>query len=519
MNRQIEGIKRMDKNIFYRQAIEALTGSLNIEDGLKNCIQFLQNVLPANVLSVHLWDENLCSLRILATANKNKGHLCNILIPVAEAERHIPRWETNYDIKIVNNYLDDPISELVQEHLSGIYGYQSYSHLVSRVMIGEKRICDIVLLATGSNRFTQEHATLFSTLDSPFGIAVSNSLQHLSVKEMHSKLLDEHERLKRLVEQDAQNLIIGSQSGLKGVVQKIEAVSSTNAPVLINGETGVGKDVVAKAIQLNSTRAEQAYIRVNCGAIPESLLDSELFGHEKGSFTGATERKIGRFERAHNGTIFLDEVGELSKAAQVRLLRVLQNGEIERVGSKNTINIDVRIIAATNRSLESMVEKGEFRADLYYRLCLFPIFVPPLRNRLEDIPLFVDHFIKICADKFNIRLPEIAHGEIANLQSHYWPGNVRELVNVIERSVISCRNQEVVFSIFTDEKQQTSRQNESVSSEQEILTLAELNKRHIESVLKSTNGKIQGRDGAADILDINPHTLRSRMTKLGVSVS
>jgi transcriptional regulator with GAF, ATPase, and Fis domain len=509
----------IDNNLFYRQAVEALTGSLNIEQGLKNCINFLCNVIPSDILSVHLWDENLCSLRLLATANKYEGHLCNIIIPVEEKIRHITRWEHGLGVKIINDFVDDPISVLVEDHMASIYGDQHYSHLISRVKIGDQRICDLVLLAKGMNRFTEEHAVLFSTLDSPFGIAVSNSLKHLSIKDMHSKLLDEHEKLKTKFDQINHYNIIGCNSGLKRTLQKVEEVSNTDAPVLIMGETGVGKDVIASMIQSHSSRRNAPYIRVNCGAIPETLIDSELFGHEKGAFTGAGEQKIGRFERADKGTIFLDEVGELSKAAQVRLLRVLQNGEIERVGGKKTLKLDIRVIAATNRSLEEMVERNEFRADLYYRLCLFPIQIPPLRDRLEDIPLFTNYFVQQCRKKFNLPPSEIAIGEIEKLQNHSWPGNIRELTNVIERSVITAHGKPIIFQLNLKDEDSNIFSSVTKSPRTSILTLDEINREHIKRTLALTKGKIQGRDGAAQLLNINPHTLRSRIKKLGIASS
>ncbi len=506
----------MDNNHFYRQAVEALMGSLNIEEGLKNCINFLCNVIPSDVLSVHLWDENLCSLRVLATANTRKGHLCNIIIPVDENRRYIPRWEQGLGVKIVNDFNDDPISTLVQEHMTEIYGKHDYSHLISRVKIGDQHICDIVLLAKGKDRFTTQHAALFSTLDSPFGIAVSNNLKHRTIKEMHSKLLYEHETLKSKFEQVNHYNIIGCNSGLKRTIQKVEEVSHTDVPVIITGETGVGKDVIANTIQSHSARKDAPYIRINCGAIPENLIDSELFGHEKGAFTGAIERKIGRFERADTGTLFLDEVGELSKAVQVRLLRVLQNGEIERVGGKKTIKLDIRIIAATNCSLEEMVANNEFRSDLYYRLCLFPIQIPPLRERLEDIPLFTNYFLQQCNKKFHLPPSKIALGEIEKLQNHTWPGNIRELANVIERSVITAHGAPIRFQINQKEVASYASQAINNQSTSSLLTLEELNKEHIKKVLKFTEGKIQGPDGAAQLLNINPHTLRSRIKKLGI---
>ncbi|CAH0529516.1 sigma-54 interaction domain-containing protein [Vibrio hippocampi] len=510
----------MDSNTFYRHAVEALTGSLNLHDGLKKCIQFLTQVMPSDVLSVHLWDENLCSLRIISTADIYSSRNCDIIIPIEESCRHIPRWEHENNIKVVGNYHTDPISIKVQNYIKPIYGTHTYSHMICRVKIEDERICDIALLARGENRFTQHHAELFSSLNSPFGIAVSNSLKHLRITQMHSKLLQENQQLKHRIRAINQVEVIGRDHGLKYTMQQVESIAPTDAPVLILGETGVGKDVIANAIQASSTRSEGPYIRLNCGAIPESLIDSELFGHEKGAFTGATERQMGRFERADKGTLFLDEIGELSRAAQVKLLRVLQNGELERIGGNKTIKVDVRIIAATNSSLQEMVNSGRFRADLYYRLCLFPITIPPLRERLEDIPLFINHFISLCCDKLQLHKPDIADGEMAKLLQYHWPGNVRELANIVERALINCRGDQLLFDAQPSNAAhvQPSRVDSSIST-LPIATLNEINKQHIEKVLVMTKGKIQGENGAAELLEINPHTLRSRIKKLGIHVS
>ena len=231
--------------------------------------------------------------------------------------------------------------------------------------------------------------------------------------------------------------IIGARFGLKEVMRMVEHVAPTNSPVMIIGETGTGKEVIANAIHLSSKRKGSAFVKINCGAIPDSLIDSELFGHEKGAFTGAISQKKGRFERAHNGTIFLDEVGELPLQAQVRLLRVLQQHEIERVGGSQTIPVDVRIITATHKNLEEMVRIGQFREDLWFRLNVFPIIIPPLHQRTIDIPALVDYFLEQKSMDMKIRkLPSLAPGAIEKLLTYDWPGNVRELEYLVERTLI-----------------------------------------------------------------------------------
>ncbi len=301
----------------------------------------------------------------------------------------------------------------------------------------------------------------------------------------------------------------------------LRQVAPLTAHVMLTGETGVGKEVVANAIHYASTRRTGPFIKVNCGAFAESLLDSELFGHEKGAFTGAVQSKRGRFERAHKGTLFLDEVGELTPAAQVRLLRVLQDGCIERVGGTAPISVDVRIIAATHRNLPEMVRKGTFREDLWFRLNVFPIHIPPLRQRKSDIPALVHHFIDRKLKAFNLsKHPVVAPGTMEQLTAYAWPGNVRELENMVERALIRHQSRgngnPLVFSDLLPDSPEPPAALHGSEETGRHLTLDQAMTRHIQSVLAATHGKIQGKDGAAAILEIHPSTLRSRLDKLGI---
>jgi transcriptional regulator with GAF, ATPase, and Fis domain len=272
--------------------------------------------------------------------------------------------------------------------------------------------------------------------------------------------------------------------------------------------------VIANAIHLGSPRREGPFIPVNCGAVPESLLDSELFGHEKGAFTGALARKRGRFERAHGGTILLDEIGEMAPPAQVRLLRVLQHREIERVGGTDRVPVDVRIIAATNKDLPAMVRTGRFREDLWFRLDVFPIEVPPLRERKSDIPALVQHFIERKAGELKIGLtPRLAPGAIDDLVAYDWPGNVRELENLMERAMILHQGEQLTFEGLASSKQFGAG---VALPDEKPLGLDEVVARHIRRVLGLTGGKIHGPGGAGELLGVNPNTLRNRMKKLGI---
>jgi PAS domain S-box-containing protein len=304
--------------------------------------------------------------------------------------------------------------------------------------------------------------------------------------------------------------IIGRSNAIKYVLFKIEQVSQTDATVMILGETGTGKELVARAIHSQSLRKDRPLVKVNCAALSAGLIESELFGHEKGSFTGAVARKIGRFELADGATLFLDEIGELPLDLQSKLLRVIQEGEFERLGSSKTIKVDVRIIAATNRNMKAEVEKGAFREDLWYRLNVFPITVPPLRQRKEDIPPMVEHFVSSLSRKVGKDITAVSSATLKKLQDYSWPGNVRELVNVIERGVINARGP--VLHLAADQFEQPKSHELAGPSR----TLDEIEKEYITRILADTAWKIEGPNGAARILGLNPSTLRTRMVKLGI---
>jgi PAS domain S-box-containing protein len=307
------------------------------------------------------------------------------------------------------------------------------------------------------------------------------------------------------------NRIIGQDSGLRDVLRMAEQVAPGNTTVLILGETGTGKELIAAAIHDMSPRRERPLITVNCAALPGNLIESELFGREKGAFTGADSKQLGRFEIADGSTLCLDEIGELPLELQAKLLRVIQHNEFERLGSSRTVKVDVRLVATTNRNLEEEASKGRFRQDLYYRLNVFPLTVPPLRQRKEDIPLLVHAFAERYAKKLGKTITSVRKETIRALQEYPWPGNIRELEGVIERAVILCSGP-VLY--LTDELKILSPMLPVVSSDER--TLEETERRHIMKILSETRWRIEGRDGAALILGINSSTLRARMHKLGI---
>jgi formate hydrogenlyase transcriptional activator len=314
--------------------------------------------------------------------------------------------------------------------------------------------------------------------------------------------------------------MVGNSPALLSLLRLVERVAETDATVLIHGETGSGKELIARALHSGGRRRQRPLVKVNCGAVPPSLLESELFGHVKGAFTGAIDRRVGRFEIADGGTLFLDEIGELPFETQVKLLRVLQEQEFEPVGSSRTIRVDVRIIAATNRNLEQEVQAGRFRSDLFFRLNVVPLKVPSLRERPADIPLLVAFFLSRFAAKFGRQIERVERDTMDRLVRYTWPGNVRELQNVIERAVVLSSGPVLRlgpdFLPIVQEAAPESPDMAPADSSAPMPSLEEIERRHIERVLGHTNGVIEGPDGAARILDVHPNTLRSRMKKLGV---
>jgi hydrogenase-4 transcriptional activator len=385
----------------------------------------------------------------------------------------------------------------------------------------------LVLLLAKESHWGEPEAALAQEILAPFTVALQNDRHiHELTALRESAEADRRSLLSRLDRHDITDSIVGAETGLRPVMEQVQRVAGSDVPVLILGETGSGKEVVARAIHGKSRRSTGPFIRVNCGAISPELIDSELFGHERGSFTGAVNQRLGWFERADGGTLFLDECGELPPAVQVRLLRILQDGSFERVGGQKPLHVNLRIVAATHRNLRSMVRDGRFREDLWYRLAVFPIHLPPLRDRLEDIGPLAGHFAVRAARRLGAPPMVPTTNDLVLLQAYHWPGNVRELAAVIERAAIlgDGKRLEIAQSLGTgsggptliqQEKHQSPLARSGESSEP-FLTLDATAVRHIEAALVRTHGRIEGPAGAAALLGINPHTLRARMRKLGI---
>jgi formate hydrogenlyase transcriptional activator len=363
--------------------------------------------------------------------------------------------------------------------------------------------------ALADNSFQQEDIDLLGQVANQIAIAVENALAYREIAELKNKLAEEKLYLEEEIRTEHNfEEVIGESAALKRALSQVETVAPTDSTVLVLGETGTGKEVLARAIHDLSRRRGGTFVKINCAAIPTGLLESELFGHEKGAFTGAIAQKIGRFELAHHGTLFLDEVGDIPLELQPKLLRVLQEKEFERLGGTRTIEVDVRLVAATNRNLAQMVEEDLFRRDLYYRLNVFPILIPPLRERSEDIPLLVRYFVQKYARQMDRHIETISADELDALTRYHWPGNVRELQNLIERAVILSPGPELRLPVA-----ELKQPSEAPSN----ITLQAAEREHIVRVLRETNWVVGGPRGAAARLGLKRTTLQSKMRKLGIA--
>jgi formate hydrogenlyase transcriptional activator len=355
--------------------------------------------------------------------------------------------------------------------------------------------------------FSADEVRVLEDVARPLGIAVANAFAYEEVRRLRALVEEQNVALQEEIQTAAATGgIIGSSSALSGALERVARVAATDATVLVTGETGTGKELIARAIHAASPRAKQPLIKVNCAVLPDGLVASELFGHERGAFTGAVERRRGRFELAARGTIFLDEIGELPPATQVALLRVLQEGEFERVGGNETLQTDARVVAATNRNLDDAVLAGKFRSDLLYRLNVFPIMVPPLRDRREDIPIIAEYYLSHYARKLGKRIRGIDPGAVARLTAYPWPGNVRELQNIVERAVILASGEVLGEAEF--ELPGPKAATEPIPGPAE--------RQQIEDALRASRGRVSGVDGAAQALGVAPSTLESRIQRLGI---
>ncbi|RPI72100.1 MAG: PAS domain-containing protein [Geobacteraceae bacterium] len=415
--------------------------------------------------------------------------------------------------------VSQPITRFILKEDQDTY-YRHRKHLFET---GEPQACELHMVKQeGKSFWARLDSTVvkYSDGETQCRVVIIDITEHKRVEEVENAIV-EINRNKELLElekgylQDEIKLlynhenIIGKSDGLKYVLFKVEQIAPTDTTVLVLGETGTGKELVARAIHSNSLRKKRTLVKVNCAALPPTLIESELFGHEKGSFTSSQSRFLGRFEVANGGTLFLDEIGELPMDLQAKLLRVVEDGEFERLGSTDTIKVDTRIIVATNRNLEEEVRNGRFREDLWYRINIFPITMPPLRDRMDDIPLLVDFYLKKITKRLGRTIEIIHESVMSTLQNYQWPGNVRELQNVLERAVLNSPGPTLRLA---DEL----RRQPSMDLTESKKTLEEIERDYIVRILEETQWKVGGKNSASDILGLNRSTLRARMRKLDI---
>ncbi len=501
----------IDEKDFFREATLRICGSLDIEKALQQCLLYIREYLPAGQIQFHVYHRKAGIIETIAVAPSEYSGICPIKTQLSAEGRQQVVNQRSRRVRVIDRLGDDPVTrslsvKLGASHLSGV---------VMDLVLERKMLGVFSIFNNGNEPFTQEHIHLLSLLSKPCAIALTNSIRYQELTLLKDMLTDDNRYFQDELRRIAGDDVVGAHTGLKSVMEMVRQVSPLESPVLLVGETGTGKEVIANTIHDLSHRRDGPFICVNCGAIPAALIDSELFGYEKGAFTGAVSQKRGRIERAHGGTLFLDEIGELTPEAQIRLLRVLQEREIDRVGGTQTIRVNIRIIAATHRNLEEMMAENRFRADLFFRLRVFPITIPPLRERKNDIPELVKHLIlRKCREMKRLQVPSLAPGVMARLTAYHWPGNIRELENAVERSLILDRGGALNFKEINE---QSGKSEPHVKpGHQDVPSLDIVMARHIRSVLDLCQGRVEGEKGAARILDIHPSTLRKRMVKLNI---
>jgi transcriptional regulator with GAF, ATPase, and Fis domain len=509
----------MGENKFFRQATFQILSTLDLSKAVGQCLSYLSPVMPVDWMGLQLYQADLASVRTLVIATKEESKEVDLFTHIPpELREFIKKNFHSGDAKIFLRSHPDPVLRAIADLFDQQFQIKrSTSAIIMPLILESEEIGSLAIITHGETPHTEEHARLVSLLKEPFSIALSNALRYEEVLKLKDRLADDNRHLQGEVKRLSGGRLTGGEVGLKDVMKKATQVAHLSSPVLLLGETGVGKEIVANAIHNRSMRRDGPFIRVNCGAITDTLVDSELFGHEKGAFTGAVSLKRGFFERADKGTVFLDEIGELSLQAQVKMLRVLQHKEFERVGGSGPVKVDIRIIAATHRNLQDMIREGTFREDLWFRLNVFPIVIPPLRERKSDIPALVRHFIDRKLHELGIKKPPLlSPGAIDLLMAYDWPGNVRELENIVERALIVHKEGEPLFFDNLLPHQETK---ETIvwPLGNESLLMDDVMARHIKYVLDVTKGKVHGQGGAAEVLGINASTLRARMRNLGIS--
>lgn len=508
----------------------AFDGHRRLSDKLKEAVHIFQDIIPFDYISFDINMPNEIERGVGFERLDNKDFrmitppgffkmtgLTNQAFQKLKADKEInqPCFFNGYDFEVLCE--EDDLIKLYHER------FKVNTYMVIPLKLSRQGVFNIAFFTKIATSFTDNHLELFGKVESAFTVGLEKYLSQEEILRLNQQLNQEKQYLAEEININYNfGELVGESEEIKKVFKQIEQVARTGTTVLITGETGTGKEVIARAIHNSSDRKNKPLVKLNCAALPPQLMESELFGHEKGSFTGATGRRIGKFELAHKGTIFLDEIGEMPLELQAKLLRVLQEKEVERVGGNTVIKVDVRIITATNRNLEKEIANNQFRSDLFYRLNVFPIHIPPLRERKADILPLVHHFIKTKSKRIGKNIDGISAESAQQLSNYSWPGNIRELEHVIERGLILSKNnllkislgEEVTFGLISQNGENDVSSNDLTPFKTK--TISEAEKELIVNTLDYTQGRVRGEGGAAQLLDIKPTTLEARMKKLGI---
>jgi formate hydrogenlyase transcriptional activator len=491
----------------------SVVSNLDLREVLRAVSASIRRVIQCDGVGVALPEPGSDRLRLYAfDFPGNKGTVQEGTLPPGEDVSALVALRTGRAIRVSS-------SELSDDHLARAVGVKTICHLP---LASRKGVLGVLTLGSLDEKaFPEEEIAFLGQVANQVAIAVENSIAYREIAELRDQLAQEKLYLEDEIRTELSfEEIVGNSDALRRLLVQVETVAPTDSTVLIYGETGTGKELIARALHKLSSRKSNAFVKLNCAAIPTGLLESELFGHEKGAFTGAIAQRTGRFELAHRGTVFLDEIGEIPLEVQPKLLRVLQEREFERLGSTRTLRSDARLIAATNRDLAAMVDEQTFRSDLYYRLNVFPIRVPALRERPEDIPLLVRHFVQQFSRRANRNIETIPSETMKALVRYHWPGNIRELQNVIERAVIVSAGPVLKVSLADLKTQVPASKAPELTPAGDMRSLLEdTERKQIVSALEQANWTIAGPKGAAALLGMKRTTLQSRMQKHGIRIS
>jgi formate hydrogenlyase transcriptional activator len=517
-----EALRRSEEqNRSLLQINNAIITNLTQEALLHSISEVLHRVIPFDRCAITLYQPERDTFRFLAVEGELLSDYFQPGIEDRRSETSVGWVYDHQQARVCGNLQESP--QYANERRLAAEGIQSICILP--MALQGKCIGTLSFVSREKDRYSTQDALFLQEVANQVVLAIRNMQSYDEIANLKARLEKENIYLREELRAEHNfEEIVGNSPALLKVLRDVEQVAPTDSTVLIYGETGTGKELVARAIHSRSLRSSRALVNVNCSAISAGLVESELFGHVKGAFTGALDRRIGRFELANGGTIFLDEIGELNLETQVKLLRVLQEREFEPVGSSRTMRVEVRVIAATNRNLREAVDAGRFRADLFYRLNVFPIEIPPLRERRSDIPKLVAFVLSRVSKRLGKKIEGVSRESMENLLNYPWPGNIRELQNVIERAVIVSAEPIIRLDRdlipVTDAKAAEAHGTRSKPTDPEsaasLLTLSEVERNHILAALQKAGGKIEGSNGAAKILDLHPNTLRHRIQKLGI---